>query len=126
MNNAGDRECGRLLTHSPRPPPFEMNALNHNGAWAAQTQSPCAAAYRAVPAARGWCWLKQHKLCTVDGWMETNTVHGPLVQSRVAAAIRAVPANLREDPGAHGNEQGGNAKQNGGWWTWAVGMALQR
>ena len=32
--------------------PFEMNAVNHNGAWAAQMQSPCAAAYRAVPAAR--------------------------------------------------------------------------
>ena len=25
---AGDRECGRLLTRSPRPPPFDMNAVN--------------------------------------------------------------------------------------------------
>ena len=39
-------------------------------------------------------------------------VHGPLVQSRVAAAIRAVPANLRVDPGAHGNEQGAGKMQN--------------
>ena len=42
--------------------------------------------------------------------MKTNTVHGLLVQSCVAAAIRAVPANLREDPGAHGNEQGGGGE----------------
>ena len=28
----------------------------------------------------------------MDGWMQTNTVHGPPVQSRVAAAYRAVPA----------------------------------
>ena len=46
--------------------------------------------------------------------MQQPMVHGPLVQSRVAAAIRAVPANLRVDPGAHGNEQGaGKSKQNG-------------
>ena len=31
----------------------------------------------------------------MDGWMDgcKHTVHGPLVQARVAAAIRAVPAN---------------------------------
>ena len=32
--------------------PLEMSAVNTSGARAAQMQSPCAAAYRAVPAAR--------------------------------------------------------------------------
>ena len=38
--------------------------------------------------------------------MDANTVHGPPLQARVVAANRAVLANLRGDPGAHGNEQG--------------------
>ena len=33
-----------------------------------------------------------HNEQCMDGWMDTNTVHGPPMQSRDAAAYRAVPA----------------------------------
>ena len=51
----------------------------------------------------------------MNGWTDANTVHGPLVQSRVAAAIRAVPANCATIL-VHMvmNKGRGNAKQNGG------------
>ena len=47
----------------------------------------------------------------MDGCKHT-TVHGPPLQARVVAANRAVLANLRGDPGAHGNEQGAGKMQN--------------
>ena len=62
----------------------------------------------------------------MDGWMDANTVHGLPLQARVVAANRAVLANLRGDPGAHGNEQGaGICKTERGQklTMWAVGMA---
>ena len=46
---------------------------------------------------------------------KSQPVHGPPLQARVVAANRTVLANLDDDPGAHGNEQGaGKSKQNGG------------
>ena len=43
--------------------------------------------------------------------------HGPPLQARVVAANRTVLAAFRDDPGAHGNEQGAQSKvergQNG-------------
>ena len=58
-------------------------------------QSRVAAAYRADPA-EYWLWRYKQKnermYVWMDGWMQTNTVHGLPVQSRVAAAYRAVPA----------------------------------
>ena len=37
---------------------------------------------------------------------KSQPVHGPPLQARVVATNRAVLANLYDDPGAHGNEQG--------------------
>ena len=52
--------------------------------------------------------------------------HGPPLQARVVAANRTVLAAY-DDPGAHGNEQGGEIKtEPGGKLMRAVGMAWQR
>ena len=49
------------------------------------------------------------------GKRKSHPAHGPPLQARVVADNRTVLAAFRDDPGAHGNEQGGKAKQNGGW-----------
>ena len=38
--------------------------------------------------------------------VKSHPAHGPPLQARVVAANRTVLANFRDDPGAHGNEQG--------------------
>ena len=63
-------------------------------------------------------WTLQEKEA-VNG----EPAHGPPLQARVVAANRTVLTTC-DDPGAHGNEQGGKAKLNGGkLMMWAVGMA---
>ena len=48
------------------------------------------------------------------GKRKSHPAHGPPLQARVVAANRTVLANLDDDPGAHGNEQGaGKSRQNG-------------
>ena len=55
------------------------------------------------------------------GRKSQKPVHGPPLQARVVAANRTVLTTC-DDPGAHGNEQGGKAKLNGageqGQWAW--------
>ena len=45
---------------------------------------------------------------------ESKPAHRPPLQARVVAANRTVRTTCDDDPGAHGNEQGGKAKLNGG------------
>ena len=49
-------------------------------------------------------WTLQEK-----GKVKGEPAHGPPLQVRVVAANRTVLANL-DDPGAHGNEQGGGGE----------------
>ena len=45
---------------------------------------------------------------------KNDPAHGPPLQARIVAANRTVLTTCHDDPGAHGHEQGGKSKLNGG------------
>ena len=70
-------------------------------------------------------WPRMNELCKEKSQKSTGAwaaTAGPCCSCQQDS-----PCNLHDDPGAHGNEQGGKAKQNGAKWTMrAAGMAWQR
>ena len=97
--NAGiNRECGRL-SNAVLGLPLEMSAVNSE-------HKRCTGCTNAVPV----CGCLQGSPCrTLNGTdaSKHKTVHGLLNAVSVCGCLQGSPRNLRDDPGAHGNERNG-------------------